>query len=591
MTMKNNKLFQQKRNAIILLGSMPFLLFAFQNCGGFKQSFQESYSSDSGGLDGGAGAGAKICTPASLSPRRVWMLSRPEFDNSIAAVVGDTSNQAQLNFPAENRGNGFVSNADGMVAGSGNINTIVTAAETIAAAQAAKIVTGLGCTLAAAPTASPADPCATQFITKYATAFFRRPLTSTESTDLYSIYLTGFQNPYPNVTAKNSGVQLVLASLIQSPQFLYRTELGADTDSSSTPALTPYELVSAISYTLTGAPPDATLMGLADSGQISTPSVLEAQIRRLIASPAGHDRVGQFFMEILGADIITALGSSAGPLTPAIASDMSNETKKYVENAVFSGSGMLSEVLSSNYTFANTELASYYGLSTTNTTTNFSKVAVDPSQRGGILSQGAFLASTAKSAVAILRRGKTIRSKLLCQSLPTFASLGLGGFTPPPLTPPPVGTTTRQALEMAIPKGTSCFTCHQHFMPLGFGLDNLDPNGLYRTLDNGGNVDPTGEISMAAGIDPATGMILTPATYTSTPFANYRQLADMLAQSRNVNACFTKHIATFATGRADVANNDCGVTSLQAQFAFTGLNVVEGFVKFATSSQFLNRQR
>lgn len=534
---------------------------------------------------------SNVCTPASLSPRRVWMLSRIEFDRSVESVLGIKSVVAQTTFPPESRSNGFISNANGMVVGSNNITMIMEAAESIAAFTATQVVAGMGCTFSTAPASTTMDPCVANFVSKYAKAFFRRPVTTGEITDLYGVYLLGFQNPYESVPAATSGVRLLLTALIQSPQFLYRTELGAAGDTSAEPTLTSHELASSLSYLATGGPPDSTLMQHADSGQLSSPPILDAQIRRLIASTSGRDQLSQFFLELLGADNIASLGSATGPLTASLANAMKTETKKYVEHVIFNSSGNLSEILSSNYTIANQELASHYGFASSSATASFSRINVDPAKYGGILSQGSWLASTAHRGSPILNRGKIIREKMFCESLPTLDSLGLAGFTPPPLGAPMAGETTRQLLERAIPKGTNCFGCHQYFNPLGYALDNFDTFGRYRLTENGVTVDSSGEIASSKVVDPASGIILAPYEINSTSFGGYQGLMTDLATRKEVHACFTKHVMTFGTGRSDLMNNDCGVNALQAQFSETGLNLVEGFVKFALSPHFLRRKR
>jgi hypothetical protein len=527
-----------------------------------------------------------------MAPRRVWMLSRAEYDNSVAAALGDTTNQAQRNFSNETKLNGFSSNAAGMIVTSGMITSLMDAAETIAAARAGAVVAGLGCTPSSNPKASPMDACVGQFIDKQGKALYRRPLTAVEKGEIYNVYLVGFQNPYPAASAVNSGVQLALTAMLQSPGFLYRTELGdaADTMSAS-PELTSYEAASALSYLTTSAPPDSTLMALADANKNLSADVLGAQFTRLVNTAAGKDRIAQFFTELMGADVVASLGKASGPLTPSIAGAMLTETKLFIGNAVFSGSGTLKEVLTANYTFANSELAKFYGLTPADDTANFKKIALNPSQRGGLLSQGSFLATSGNSGVPLLHRGQMLRSKMFCQKLPTMASLGLTGFVPPPLGAPVANQSTRQLVEKTIPQGSVCFACHQHFNSLGYALENFDSFGRYRTVDNGVTVDSSGDIAMAKTIDPESGVIVTPKEYALTSFADYQSLMSYYGGNSDVNGCFAKHIMTFASGRADLVNNDCALRSLQAKFKDDSLNILQAFTEYVKSPEFTHRSR
>jgi Protein of unknown function (DUF1592)/Protein of unknown function (DUF1588)/Protein of unknown function (DUF1595)/Protein of unknown function (DUF1587)/Protein of unknown function (DUF1585) len=569
--------------------------------GGSSSGGSSSGGSSSGGGDGGPGGDGGVPAPGScqsgMPERRVWPLSRSEYDQSVKAVLGDTSNQAQTTFPSESRTNGFSANAQGVVVDSNLVSLMMTAAETIAAASVAgemAFVSGtLACTLAAAPTSASPDPCAVSYITRRGAQFFRRPLEKAEVDDLYATYLVGVANPYPNTDAPTSGVEIVVTTLLQTPQFFYRTELGALADTTSSPVqLTPYEVASAISFLATGSPPDATLTAAAASGSLASPDQIAAQYQRLIATPEGHAQMEQFILEWLGGDQISKMGASASPLTPAVAGAMLTESQAYVEEAVFKGAGTVKELLTGGYTFANQELASFYGLPASGAGSSFGKVPLDPSSgRGGLLSQGAFLVSASKSGVPLLHRGRLIRNKVLCETLPSVASLGLPpGFVPPPFTPPPSGTTTRQALTQNV-TGV-CATCHQYFQPLGYGLEKFDAFGRHQDTQNGGAIDPSGQIVESTQIDPATGLIVAPASSTATPYADYPGLVSALAAQPRVAACFAAQVVSFASGRSGVPLDDCAVQDVQTPPAgSTTATIPQQFARYVTSKGFVWRTR
>lgn len=532
-----------------------------------------------------------------IAPQQVRTLSRVQYDNSVNAVLGINSKQAQSTFPIENRANGYTNAAQSEVVTSDLINRMMTAAEAIAeqsvGTELAYIKNSLKCSLQASPSISSQDPCALKYIADRGQSFFRRPLTSGELTDLYSIYFTGVTNPSSGAVATTSGIQTLIATFLQMPQFYYRTELGSPSDSTSNPVqLTQFEIASAISYTLTGGPPDAALMAAAAAGTLNSPSSITAQYQRLVATSAGNAQLADFVMEWLGEDQITSYATAAGPITPTIAAEMKTEAQDFIQQALFSGTGTLNELLTGNYTFVNSDLASYYGLPTSGTTMNFAKMTLAPETgRAGLLSQGAFLvSSSATSGVPLLHRGHFIRSNLLCESLPTFASVGLPGFTPPPFVTPSVGTSTRQALTAEI-TGV-CFNCHQHFMPIGFALENFDPFARYQTTQNGGPVDSSGVVTEPTNVDPASGLIKDPTSFTSTSFANYSGLAATLASDPRTGSCFAYQVTQYISGRAGVAQNECAVRATQQPP--TGSSVVtvqQQFSNFLQSKYFTWRSR
>ena len=283
--------------------------------------------------------------------------------------------------------------------------------------------------------------------------------------------------------------------------------------------------------------------------------------------------------------------AGGGPVTATLAQDMVTETADTIEHALFSGSGELSELLTGNYTFLNSDLATYYGIGGV-TGSTFTQVTQPGGQgRLGILGQASFLTASAATGVRPLHRGKVMLEQLLCEDLPSFASLGLGDFTPPPFLTPPAGTTTRASLMNIIGTTGVCAECHQNFMYMGFGLENFDSYGRYQPTDNAGTVDASGFVPTSTALDPASGQILDPQSLTKADFPDFAGLTSVLSQDARVADCFAKQIVVYTSGRNDVANNDCSVWSLQSNFQSSKGNVVAGFGSYLESSQFVQRSR
>jgi hypothetical protein len=584
-----------------------WVLLAAVGCTGFIGDAGDNPGSSSGGAagnsnDGGASGGeagseggsvdAGPCVQA-VQPRSVWPLSNSNYDITVNAALGDTSKQAETNFPADSRANGYASNEDAYVVDSTRVGLLMTAAETIASnvgpAQLANVKKS--CTPSAAPSGASPDPCVMQYVQSEGKVLYRRPLTTTEASGLYATYLTGFQYPDPGVEPTLSGIQTIIATMLYSPEFLYRTELGDPSDTTSNPVtMTQYEIASEIAYAATGGPPDATLIALADSGSLNTATAYQQQLQRLVNSPNGHAQMAQFVMEWVGADTVMAT-AGGGPVTAALAQDMITETADTIEQALFSGSATLAELLTANYTYVNADLAAYYGMSGVSGAT-FTKVT-QPSNQGrmGILGQGSFLTASAQTGVRPLHRGKVMLEQLLCEDLPSFASLGLGNFTPPPFQTPPAGTTTRASLQTIIGTSGVCAECHQNCMYMGFGLENFDAYGRYQATDNGGAVDSSGFVPRSTDLDPATGQIINPQSLTEAKFTNYASMASVLSQDPRVGQCFAKQIVVYASGRSDIANNDCAVSSVQSSVQASNGTVMSGFGSYVQSEQFVQRSR
>ncbi len=130
-------------------------------------------------------------------------------------------------------------------------------AEAIAAwaASAGKLAQFASC--AATSTGAPASSCATSFIQAFGKVAFRTTLATGDAR------LATYSKLFMAGSSNSDGAQAVISAMLQSPYFLYRSELGKQ--SGSTFALTPYEVASELAYTLTGTTPDSTLLTAADS--------------------------------------------------------------------------------------------------------------------------------------------------------------------------------------------------------------------------------------------------------------------------------------------------------------------------------------
>src|SRR5262249_1710520 len=121
------------------------------------------------------------------------------------------------------------------------------------------------------PCASAGDAaCAATFISDYGKRLFRRPLTDDEKQQYTTLF--GGVSPQGGFAM---GIKWTLAALLQSPKMLYRSEIGAKNGGQY--KLSQYEIATALAYDFGGGPPDDTLLGRADRGELSSPDVLVAE--------------------------------------------------------------------------------------------------------------------------------------------------------------------------------------------------------------------------------------------------------------------------------------------------------------------------
>src|SRR5258708_6249553 len=228
------------------------------------------------------------CMPSSspqvgVAPLR--RLTRSQYNNTVRDLLGLDTNPAGDFTPDEKVGP-FFSNA------SAPISELVaeeylTAAESLAdAAVASKLTTLVPCM----PTAADPNTCGAQFIDSFGLRAFRRPLTPDERTTMVTLFKSGVTDD-----SFNEGVRRVITAMLESPQFLYRVELGPQpAGSKDVVALDQYLLAGRMSYYLWDSMPDAELFRAAAAGELSSPANLRTQATRLLSDPRAAGTIASF---------------------------------------------------------------------------------------------------------------------------------------------------------------------------------------------------------------------------------------------------------------------------------------------------------
>jgi uncharacterized protein DUF1592/uncharacterized protein DUF1588/uncharacterized protein DUF1585/uncharacterized protein DUF1587/uncharacterized protein DUF1595 len=502
---------------------------------------------------GGPGTGPEGTDPECIDavpdtePVIVRMLNRREYENTVRDLLGVPTDVVQ-SFPPDAIV-GFDNQAQSLVASSLLVEQQLDAAEVFAAAADVNAIS---------PCAAP-ETCIDELIESFGRRAFRRPLDGDETAAIRAIW-DDAQSAGRSVDAS---VRLVIEGFLVSPQFLYRAETTAGADGALVPA-DPYEVASRLSYFLWASMPDDTLLDAAAAGELGTPEALELEARRMLADPRAHDVTAAFHEQWLELYKLQAMQKD-DPAYDAARPLFAEETARFAEHVFWEGDA--TQYLVSDTIFANDELAAYYGMSGPSGSAFEATAATD--DRFGLLTQGSMLSIFSNSdRTSPTRRGKFVRSQLLCQPPP-----------PPPADVPPLepgggsqeGTLReRLAAHVADPV---CKSCHQLIDPIGFGLEHYDTTGRYRTEDGGGPVDSSGELIQ---IEPGAG-----------PFDGARELSDKLAESNELYACIATQWFRFAVGRQEGPRDACTLDAIEHQFRDSGDDLTELLVAIATSDAFL----
>ena len=390
------------------------------------------------------------------------------------------------------------------------------------------------------------DACQTKFITTFGKRAFRSPPSSDR--------VTAYKKIFAAETSFSDGAEAVITAMLQSPYFLYKTELG--TSKSGMFPLTPYEVATSLSYLLTGNMPDDTLLSAADGWSTPpTQAQVDAQVDRLLSpGPALQTALMGFFTGWLGLDRLAATpkDNNIFMLTDALRADMMSETTNLVVDT-FTNGGTVGDLFSADHSFLNKNLATFYGISTNGLGTSFSRVSYPfPGPRDrGILAHASILNGYARPDISSpTQRGHLVRSRVLCQDVPPPpANLDTKLHDPTSATP-----TTRAQYEQHMSQ-SPCNNCHTLMDPIGFGFENYDAFGRYRTTQNGAQVDPSNVIYQAG----STGQDLKGANLT--------ELGMTLASSNDVKMCGARYWAYYAYGSVSWEQDGCTYDAIRTAAA------------------------
>ena len=331
-----------------------------------------------------------------------------------------------------------------------------------------------------------ARKAAEKILSRFAKRAFRRTVSKKE----VRRYLDLYEASTASGESFEEAVKISLSAILISPHFLYRPELSPS-ESDKPYRLDDYQLASRLSYFLWETMPDEELFDLASSRQLRKPAVLEKQVERMLLDPRAKIAMEGFLGQWLGYE---SLGKTVFPdrrKFPEFDSVLSHAMKQetiLAFQATLDEGGSLLDLLDSSETFLNEPLAILYGIEGVEGS-EMRRVALSNRERGGLLGMASVLTATSSpTRTNPVNRGKWVLETLLGNRIPEPpADAGIL----PENAGQVEGQTLREEFEMHR-RNPSCVDCHEKIDPIGFGLENFDALGRFRTTENGVPVDSSG---------------------------------------------------------------------------------------------------
>jgi mono/diheme cytochrome c family protein len=437
--------------------------------------------------------------PSSLDPGPppVRRLTRDEYDRTLRSLLGVEFKSAEVvGMPTDGDGSGssFANLAEALI-----LPPVLMEKYFAAADQALELVfdrpknkKALEALLVARAGPDLSDrEAARKVIARFLRLAYRRPVTEEEIVR----FLTLFDRSASKGNKYEDSIRLMIKAALVSPHFLFRVERERGSKGSEASfRVSDHELAVRLSYFLWSTMPDATLGDLADQGKLSDPSILEAQVRRMLLDPKARALTDNFAESWLQVGKLANARPSTeffptfnGKLRQALREETLTFFDKLRE-----GDRSVLELLDADYAYLNQDLAIHYDVPGVEGPAIRRVSLPTGSHRGGLLGMGSVLALTSHTN----RTSPTLRGKYILEVV--FG-------TPPPPPPTNAGKLPEEQKKGEAPKSfreqmaqharqSECAGCHARIDPLGYGLENFDAVGRWRTESGGEPLDATGKL-------------------------------------------------------------------------------------------------
>ena len=362
------------------------------------------------------------------------------------------------------------------------------------------------------------DPYTREVLVRFTNRAFRTRLAD-EEIDRYFDFWKSIKTDHPTY---EDSVKEVLVAVLCSPKFLYLIE-PAKTDDQ-------FQLASRLSYFLWNSPPDAKTLELAATGTLK--KSLRSEVQRLVDSPNTRNMIESFAYDWLRIDRHETMQVNVErypAFTRFVKADMQQETYHFLDH-LLQNNLSIDNMIESDFAMLNQNLAEFYSIEGVKGN-HFRPVEVPPAaNRGGLLSQGAFLTGHSDGTDAHpIKRAVWLKEKILGD--------------PPPPPPPNVPEldpdtpgfdklTLKEKLELHRDKD-SCRSCHQKIDPYGVVFESFDATGRFNPTRNQKPIDVSSTLPDGTKIDGV---------------AEIKEYI-LKHQRREFATAFVEHLFAYALGR------------------------------------------
>jgi hypothetical protein len=480
---------------------------------------------EGGGATGGAEAGHPSIDPAPKGApiyTRVQRLTNSQFEHAAIDILGlpKTTDLASGLVPPH-LGFAFRNNERAL-----SMDERTTLAFEEAAEKAAELATSSPEALARVY----AGTDAAGFVRELGRRAFRRPVSEDEVARYTGIFARG-EELYGAGFAQ--GAALVIRAMLQSPSFLYRSELGPVGE-----PLSGYEIAAKLSFWLGDTTPSDALLNAAAVGELDDPVALVATARAMLAEPPARAVMRDFHGQLYKMSYYDELTKVGVPeWNEAIPREAKEASLRFFDRIFESNLGVR-DILTSTRGFVGPSLAPLYSQAVPSA---LEERELGAERVGYFMQIPPLMLAGTNTQPDSIRRGLMLLLTVLCADLPPPP----GSFEVPQLGS---GRTNRERVSATTDECGGA--CHKDLInPLGFAFEGFDGMGQPRDTDDGQPVDTSGSFEFSDG---------------KSSFADARELMTKLAEDDRIYACYGQRLAGYGLQRDLTADDTVLIDELAA---------------------------
>jgi hypothetical protein len=409
-------------------------------------------------------------------------------------------------------------------------------------------------------TCTDAPDCAKTTLAPLGKLLFRRPLTVGEET-----FYAGLADRAAKATGSfNKGLELALAAMLVSPNFLYIIETAEpDPTRPGERRLDNYTRATRLAMMLWNSTPNAALLQAAQDGKLTNQAQLNATARSMVQSPRFEQGLRAFFADMLLFEKFDELAKDPviyPYFNQDVAKALPEQTLRTITGHLLERGGDYRALFTTPQTYMTRALGALYKVPVSSSQGWVPYTFAKDDDRAGLQGQAGFLAIYSHSGRSSpTLRGRAIREVLMCQPVPNPP--GNVNFTAVQDVNNKATPTARDRLDLHN-SDPVCSGCHKLTDPPGLSLERFDGIGAIRKIENETLIDDTG---MLDGVR----------------FKGTNGLGKSLASSPDTTQCVAGRALQYATGLGSEEVSPL-VEDINRHFAAKGYAIRALFLRVAT---------